>query len=65
MEATKGKMNDKTVKLLASAGLLLVTIVWGMNEINKEFILLWNGDDMEALKEFNEKLNIMAEMYRV
>ena len=36
-----------------------------MNEINKEFIRLWNGDDMEALKEFNEKLNIMAEMYRV
>ena len=28
MEATEGKMNDKTVKLLASAGLLLVTIVW-------------------------------------
>ena len=27
-----------------------------MNEINKEFIRLWNGDDMEALKEFNEKL---------
>ena len=36
-----------------------------MNEINKEFIRLWNGDDMEALKKFNEKLNIMAEMYRV
>ena len=29
-----------------------------MNEINKEFIRLWNGDDMEALKEFNEKLNM-------
>ena len=36
-----------------------------MNEINKEFIRLWNGDDMEALREFNDKLNIMAEMYRV
>ncbi len=36
-----------------------------MNEINKEFIRVWNGDDMDALREFNEKLNVMAEMYRV
>ena len=36
-----------------------------MNEINREFIRIWNGEDMDALREFNEKLNIMAEMYRV
>ncbi len=36
-----------------------------MNEINKEFIRIWNSDDIDALHEFNKKLNIMAEMYRV
>ncbi len=36
-----------------------------MNEINKEFIRIWNGNDIDALHEFNDKLNIMAEMYRV
>lgn len=41
MEATKGKMNDKTVKLLASAGLLLVTIVWG-----SAFVVMKNSMDV-------------------
>ena len=42
MEATKGKMNDKTVKLLASAGLLLVTIVWG-----SAFVVMKNSMDVD------------------
>ena len=41
MEATEGKMNDKTVKLLASAGLLLVTIVWG-----SAFVVMKNSMDV-------------------
>ena len=36
-----------------------------MNKINKEFIDLWEADDVEKLREFNEKLNIMAELYRI
>lgn len=36
-----------------------------MNEINREFIRIWNEEDIDALKEFNEKLNIMAEMYQI
>lgn len=36
-----------------------------MNEINKEFIFLWNEGDIDKLKEFNDKLNVMAELYRV
>ena len=36
-----------------------------MNKINKEFIDLWGADDVDKLREFNEKLNIMAELYRI
>ena len=36
-----------------------------MNTINKEFIDLWETDDVDRLREFNEKLNIMAELYRI
>ena len=36
-----------------------------MNKINKEFIDLWEADDVDKLREFNEKLNIMAELYRI
>ena len=36
-----------------------------MNTINKEFIDLWEADDVDKLREFNEKLNIMAELYRI
>ena len=36
-----------------------------MNKINREFIDLWSANDVEKLKEFNERLNIMAELYRI
>lgn len=36
-----------------------------MDEINKEFVEVWNSEDVEALRAFNEKLNVLAEMYRV
>ncbi len=36
-----------------------------MNKINKEFIDLWGADDVDKLRESNEKLNIMAELYRI
>lgn len=36
-----------------------------MNEINKEFIDVWNKEDIEALRIFNEKLNVLTEVYRV
>ncbi len=36
-----------------------------MEKINREFIDLWNQNDVEKLKEFNERLNMMAEVYRV
>ncbi|KAF5072599.1 GTP pyrophosphokinase [Anaerotignum sp.] len=36
-----------------------------MDEINKEFVDIWNNEDIDELKAFNEKLNVMAEVYRV
>lgn len=36
-----------------------------MEEINKEFVDLWNKEDIDELKAFNEKLNVLAEVYRV
>ncbi len=36
-----------------------------MNELNREFIEIWNSDDMDLLREFNTRLNVMAEMYRI
>ncbi len=36
-----------------------------MDEINKEFVDIWNTEDIDELKAFNEKLNVMAEVYRV
>ena len=36
-----------------------------MDAINREFIDIWNSDDMEKLTSFNEKLNVLTEMYRI
>ena len=36
-----------------------------MDAINREFIDIWNSDDMEKLTRFNEKLNVLTEMYRI
>ena len=36
-----------------------------MDAINREFIDIWNSDDMEKLMSFNEKLNVLTEMYRI
>ena len=35
-----------------------------MESINKQFVDLWNEDDITKLKEFNEKLSEMAALYR-
>ena len=35
-----------------------------LEEINKEFVDLWNEEDIDKLKEFDEKLRSMAELYR-
>lgn len=36
-----------------------------MDKINKEFVDVWNSDDIDLLRAFNEKLNVLAEVYRV
>lgn len=36
-----------------------------MDEINKEFVEVWNNENIDELKAFNEKLNVLAEVYRV
>lgn len=36
-----------------------------MDELNKKFVDLWEEGDVEKLQEFNEQLNVMAELYRV
>lgn len=36
-----------------------------MDEINREFVTIWNRNDIEELREFNEKLNTLTEVYRV
>ena len=35
-----------------------------MEEINKEFVDLWNEEDIDKLKAFDERLRSMAELYR-
>jgi len=35
-----------------------------MESINKQFVDLWNEEDIDKLREFNDKLNAMAELYR-
>ncbi|MCI5679220.1 MAG: GTP pyrophosphokinase family protein [Bacteroidales bacterium] len=36
-----------------------------MDAINREFSDVWDSNDMDRLREFNEKLNVLAEVYRV
>ena len=36
-----------------------------MDAINKEFVEVWNSEDVDELRAFNEKLNVLAEMYRI
>lgn len=36
-----------------------------MSAINKEFSDVWNSNDIDKLREFNEKLNVLAEVYRI
>lgn len=36
-----------------------------MDKLNKQFIDMWEEGDVDKLKQFNEQLNIMAELYRV
>jgi len=36
-----------------------------MDAINREFADVWNSNDMDRLRAFNEKLNVLAEVYRV
>ncbi len=35
------------------------------DNINRRFINLYENGDINELKDFNEQLNIIAEMYRV
>ena len=36
-----------------------------MDKLNKEFIDIWQEGNIDKLKEFNEQLNVLAELYRV
>ena len=36
-----------------------------MDSINREFVDVWNSHDIDKLREFNEKLNVMVEVYRI
>lgn len=36
-----------------------------MDAINREFSDVWDSNDMDRLREFNEKLNVLVEVYRV
>lgn len=36
-----------------------------MSAINKEFSDVWNSNDIDKLREFNEKLNVLVEVYRI
>ena len=36
-----------------------------MDSINREFVDVWNSQDIDRLRAFNEKLNVLTEVYRV
>lgn len=36
-----------------------------MDSINREFADVWNSNDMDRLRAFNEKLNVLVEVYRL
>jgi hypothetical protein len=36
-----------------------------MDSINREFVDVWNSRDIDKLRAFNEKLNVLVEVYRV
>lgn len=36
-----------------------------MDSINREFVDVWNSQDIDRLRTFNEKLNVLTEIYRV
>ena len=36
-----------------------------MRAINKEFSDVWNSNDIDKLREFNERLNVLVEVYRI
>lgn len=44
--------------------LYFMTKLDDMEDINKQFVDLWNDGDIEKLKQFNEKLSAMAALYR-
>ncbi|MBQ4347971.1 MAG: GTP pyrophosphokinase family protein [Firmicutes bacterium] len=45
--------------------LYFVAQIGEMDRINKDFAELWEEGDLEKLKEFNEQLMVMSELYRV
>ena len=36
-----------------------------VQRINREFIGVWNSEDIDLLRAFNEKLNVLTEVYRI
>ena len=36
-----------------------------MSAINNEFSDVWNSNDIDKLREFNERLNVLVEVYRI
>jgi len=36
-----------------------------VQRINREFIDVWNSEDIDLLRAFNEKLNVLTEVYRI
>lgn len=45
--------------------LYFVARIDDMDKINKQFVDLWEEGDVDKLRDFNDQLNVMAELYRV
>ncbi len=58
--------NNMTANILDNIQKLhFVAKLEDMDSINKEFVDVWNSQDVDQLRAFNEKLNVLTEMYRV
>lgn len=58
--------NNMTANILENIQKLhFVAQLEEMDAINREFVDVWNSGDIDRLRGFNEKLNVLAEVYRV
>ena len=65
-ERQNGTRSNLVTQIIGSIqSLYIVAGIDEVNRINREFVGLWEKGDIEKLKELNDNLNVLREIYRV